>query len=29
MNSLTGVSVRRLRPGFTGYVNRHIMHGHL
>ena len=28
VNSLKGVSARRLRPEFTGRVNRHIMHGH-
>jgi len=29
VNSLKGVSARRLRSEFTGRVNRHIMHGHL
>ncbi len=29
VNSLKGVSARRLRAGFTGRVNRAIMHGHL
>jgi len=29
VNSLNGVSTRRLRPEFTGRINRHIMHGHL
>jgi putative transposase len=29
VNSLKGVSARRLRAGFTGRVSRHIMHGHL
>ena len=28
VNSLKGVSARRLRSEFTGRVNRHIMHGH-
>jgi putative transposase len=28
VNSLKGVPARRLRPEFTGRVNRHIMHGH-
>jgi putative transposase len=28
VNSLKGVSARRLRSQFTGRVNRHIMHGH-
>ena len=28
VNSLNGVPARRLRPEFTGHVNRHIMHGH-
>ena len=28
VNSLEGVPARRLRPEFTGRVNRHIMHGH-
>ena len=28
VNSLKGVPARRLRPEFTGHVNRHIMHGH-
>lgn len=28
VNSLKGVSSRRLRSGFTGRVNQHIMHGH-
>jgi putative transposase len=28
-NNLKGVSVRRLRPEFTGQINRHMMHGHL
>jgi REP-associated tyrosine transposase len=28
VNSLKGVSAPRLRPQFTGRVNRHIMHGH-
>jgi putative transposase len=28
VNSLKGVSARRLRSEFTGHVNRHIMHGH-
>jgi putative transposase len=28
VNSLKGVSARRLRSEFTGPVNRHIMHGH-
>ena len=29
VNSLKGVSARRLRSQFTGWVNRHTMHGHL
>jgi putative transposase len=29
VNSLKGVSARRLRGEFAGRVNRHIMHGHL
>jgi putative transposase len=29
VNSLKGVSARRLPAQFTGRVNRHIMHGHL
>ena len=29
VNSLKGVSARRLRSEFTGRVNRHLMHGHL
>lgn len=29
VNSLKGVSARRLRSEFTGCVNRHITHGHL
>jgi putative transposase len=29
VNSLKGVSARRLRSEFTGRVNRHVMHGHL
>jgi putative transposase len=29
VNSLKGVSARRLRSKFTGPVNPHIMHGHL
>jgi putative transposase len=29
VNSLKGVSARRLRSEFTSRVNRHIMHGHL
>ena len=29
VNSLKGVSARRLRSEFTDRVNRHIMHGHL
>jgi putative transposase len=29
VNSLKGVSARRLRQEFTGRINRHIMHGHL
>ncbi len=28
VNGLKGMSSRRLRSGFTGRVNRHIMHGH-
>jgi putative transposase len=28
VNSLKGVSARRLRAEFAGRVNRHIMHGH-
>jgi putative transposase len=28
VNSLKGVPARRLRPEFTGQVNRHILHGH-
>jgi putative transposase len=28
VNSLKGVSARRLRSEFTGRVNRHLMHGH-
>jgi REP-associated tyrosine transposase len=28
VNSLKGVSARRLRSEFTGRVNRHIVHGH-
>jgi len=28
VNSLKGVSARRLRSELTGRVNRHIMHGH-
>lgn len=28
VNSLKGVSARRLRPEFTGRVNQHILHGH-
>ena len=28
VNSLKGVSSRRLRSEFTGRVNRHVMHGH-
>ncbi|MBO0806923.1 MAG: IS200/IS605 family transposase [Actinobacteria bacterium] len=28
VNSLKGVSARRLRSQFTGRVNRHTMHGH-
>ena len=28
VNSLKGVPARRLRPQFTGRVNRHITHGH-
>ena len=28
VNSLKGVSARRLRREFTGRVNRHLMHGH-
>ena len=28
VNSLKGVSARRLRFEFTGWVNRHSMHGH-
>ena len=28
VNSLKGVPARRLRPEFTGRVNRHLMHGH-
>ena len=28
VNSLKGVPARRLRPEFTGHVNRHTMHGH-
>jgi putative transposase len=28
VNSLKGVSARRLRAQFTGRVNRHILHGH-
>jgi putative transposase len=28
VNSLKGVLARRLRPQFTGRVNRHITHGH-
>lgn len=28
VNSLKGVSARRLRHEFTGWVNRHSMHGH-
>ena len=28
VNSLKGVSARRLRSEFTGRVNRHSMHGH-
>jgi len=29
VNSLKGVSARRLRSEFTGRVNRHLMPGHL
>jgi putative transposase len=29
VNSLKGVSVRRIRQEFTGHINRAIMHGHL
>jgi putative transposase len=29
VNSLKGVSARKLRAQFTGRVNRHTMHGHL
>jgi putative transposase len=29
VNSLKGVSARRLRAEFTGRVNQHLMHGHL
>ena len=29
VNSLKGVSARRLRTEFTGRMNRHLMHGHL
>jgi len=29
VNSLKGVSARRLRSEFTGRVNRHLMDGHL
>lgn len=28
VNSLKGVPARRMRPQFTGRVNRHIRHGH-
>lgn len=28
VNSLKGVSARRLRAQFTGRVNRHLIHGH-
>ena len=28
VNSLKGIPARRLRPEFTGRVNRHITHGH-
>ena len=28
VNSLKGVSARKLRSQFTGRVNRHLMHGH-
>jgi putative transposase len=29
VNSLKGVSARRLRQQFTGRINRHLVHGHL
>lgn len=29
VNSLNGVSARRLRAAFTGRLNRHLIHGHL